>query len=124
MTSPFSSETGSRVPTLRFFKGGIPRSSPVWDFLLTPAAPSFIERSNDPHHPPFRKVREKDGAPGRGCLTTSLCDNPVRPSRFALESHPAAYYNPHHEQSMDVGAASVRVRDFSCQVTRTYRRPF
>jgi hypothetical protein len=36
---------GRGAPTLRFLKGGIPRLSPAWDFLLTPAAPSFIERT-------------------------------------------------------------------------------
>jgi hypothetical protein len=50
-----------RVPPFRFFKGGIPRSSPAWNFLLTPAAPSCIEYTDDPHHLPFRKLREKDG---------------------------------------------------------------
>ena len=44
------------------FKGGTPRLSPAWDFLPTPAAPSLIECADDRHHPPLRKVREKDGA--------------------------------------------------------------
>ncbi len=34
-----------------FFKGGIPRLSPAWDFLVTRAAASFIEGTDDPHHP-------------------------------------------------------------------------
>jgi hypothetical protein len=51
-------------PTLRFLKGGIPRPSPAWDFSLTPAARSFIECADDPITHPFRKEREKDGAPG------------------------------------------------------------
>src|SRR6266849_1257252 len=46
--------TSAGCPTLRFLKGGIPRWSPAWDFLLTPAAPSFIECTDDPHHPPLR----------------------------------------------------------------------
>ena len=32
---------GCRVPNPSFLKGGIPRPSPVWDFSLTAAAPSF-----------------------------------------------------------------------------------
>jgi hypothetical protein len=36
---------GRGAPTLRFLKGGIPRSSLAWDLLLTPAVPSFIERT-------------------------------------------------------------------------------
>src|SRR5260370_402465 len=43
---------GCRTPC--FLKGGIPRLSPAWDFLLTPAARSFIECADDPHHPPLR----------------------------------------------------------------------
>src|SRR5260370_39029391 len=50
---------GARCPTLRFLKGGIPLLSPAWDFLLTPAAPSFIECTDDPHHPPFSQRARK-----------------------------------------------------------------
>jgi hypothetical protein len=51
-------------PTLRFLKGGIPRSSPAWDFLLTPAAPSFMECTDDPHHPTlFAKCAKRMGHP-------------------------------------------------------------
>ncbi len=50
-------------PTLRFLKGGIPRSSPAWDFLLTPTAPSFIECTDDSHHPPFSQSAKRMGHP-------------------------------------------------------------
>ena len=45
-----------------FFKGGIPRLSPAWYCLVTRAAASFIECTDDPH--PFCEVREKDWATG------------------------------------------------------------
>src|SRR6266849_4957495 len=51
--------TSAGCPTLRFLKGGIPRLSPARDFLLTPAAPSFIECTDDPHHPPFSQRARK-----------------------------------------------------------------
>jgi len=44
-------------------KGGILRP-PLVIFRWTPAAPSIIERTDDPITHPFRKVREKDGVPG------------------------------------------------------------
>jgi hypothetical protein len=52
-------------PALLFLKGGIPRSSPAWDLSRTPVAPSFIQCTDDPRHPPtlFAKCAKKDGEP-------------------------------------------------------------
>jgi hypothetical protein len=50
---------GAGYPTLRFLKGGIPRSSPARGFSLTPAVPSPIECTDDPLHPPFPQSTRK-----------------------------------------------------------------
>jgi uncharacterized membrane protein HdeD (DUF308 family) len=42
-TKPWRRSARLGQSPLRFLKGGIPRSSRACDFLLTPAAPSFIE---------------------------------------------------------------------------------
>jgi len=58
-----SRPSGAGCPTLRFLKGGIPRSSPAWDFSLTPAVPSSIECTDGPHHPPFSQSTRKGWCP-------------------------------------------------------------
>ena len=66
-------------PTLCLLKGGIPRSSRAWDFSLAPAAPSFLEWTDDPITHPFRKVREKDGATSLQTASSFLewTDDPI-----------------------------------------------
>src|SRR2546428_777711 len=61
-SSPGTNTFPAGFPTFFVLKGGIPRSSLAWDFLLTPSAPSFIECTDDPHHPPFSQSARK----GRG----------------------------------------------------------
>ena len=69
---------------------GIPRLSPAWDFLLTPAAPSFIECADDPCHPPLR-LRSGQAffakcAKRMGHLALNSCPCPRR--RYWLRSTP------------------------------------
>src|ERR1700675_2058606 len=62
---PLYTTLGGRAPQpFVFLKGGIPRLSPAWDFLLSPAAPSFIKCTDDPHHPYFsQSARRGWGTP-------------------------------------------------------------
>src|ERR1019366_5154222 len=53
----------SGAPPFVFLKGGIPRSSPAWDFSLTPEVPSSIGCTEDPHHPPFSQSARKGWNP-------------------------------------------------------------
>src|SRR5260370_13376483 len=46
-------------PTLRFFEGWDSTVVSRVGFSLTPAAPSFIECKDDPHHPPFSQRARK-----------------------------------------------------------------
>src|SRR5260221_687190 len=59
MPSPIVVLPGARAPTLRFLKGGIPRPSPEWDFLLTSAALLFKECTDDPYRPLFSQSPRK-----------------------------------------------------------------
>jgi hypothetical protein len=63
------------IPHILYFRGKKSGGSGVgeaWDFLLTPAAPLFIECADDPHHPSFSQSVRKRIGPGRQVLKLSF----------------------------------------------------